>query len=213
MTVKDLRQELESEVVAKSREAVGKYLKRLSRIGEISAIGKPNDSIGSCLENGQVVRLIVLDKPKSDADRCSGEKVVVSTAKPSLQKKIQKRPAAAVNVRAKRRGTFSERMVASAGDMYGLGASSGKKSFVSEEATSDADLSTKEPASSDSRRCPFSATSSQSDSKFNVSCNTVRYVCDKKVRLSKKRPGIVGPDSKKIKKGISGVRTLSSALV
>ena len=64
MSVAELRKELQVHVVAKTEGTEGKFLKRICSIGENVSIGKANTNIGSCLRNGEVLRLILLEKNK-----------------------------------------------------------------------------------------------------------------------------------------------------
>ena len=66
MSVAELRKELQVHVVAKTEGTEGKYLKRVCSIGKHVSIGKANANIGSCLRNGEMLRLILVDKKKKN---------------------------------------------------------------------------------------------------------------------------------------------------
>ena len=62
MCVAELRKELKVHVMAKTEGTEGKFLQRLCSIGDRVSIGKADAHIGSCLRNGQMLRLILVDK-------------------------------------------------------------------------------------------------------------------------------------------------------
>ena len=63
MTVGQLRKELKLHVLAKTEGIDGKNLSSLCSLGSGMSIGNTNAKIGSCIRNGQVLRLGLRDKP------------------------------------------------------------------------------------------------------------------------------------------------------